>query len=126
MEHALEEDLRGGGGGEGGQVTGGQDDAGDVDQAKANRQVVKASSSSDVDLLRAKCYADRVKRKPLVIIHGDADEQVPVECSRVFAERFPSLLKLVEIGEGDHRLNAELQHEGEGGLKYWVEVEALK
>lgn len=42
----------------------------------------------------------------LVVIHGDADDMVPVEGSRDLATQHPDKVRYIEIAGGDHRLNA--------------------
>lgn len=47
--------------------------------------------------------------KLVKLLHGDADDTIPVELSREFATRFANWVDYVEIPGGCHRLNAVLR-----------------
>lgn len=63
--------------------------------------------------------------KPVLLIQGDADSTVPVEAARAYKERWSEHIRYVEVPDGDHKMVAELQHGGEGGLRHWVEADAI-
>lgn len=48
----------------------------------------------------------------IMVIHGDQDDQVPVEASRELKQKFPSI-EYREILHGDHKLNSALIQSGE-------------
>jgi len=45
---------------------------------------------------------------PIMIIHGQNDDVVPIEYSRVYAASFPHQAQLIEV-DSDHRLNDQLE-----------------
>jgi pimeloyl-ACP methyl ester carboxylesterase len=45
---------------------------------------------------------------PILIIHGRHDDVVPISGSRDYADRYPNLVRLIEV-ESDHRLSDQLE-----------------
>jgi pimeloyl-ACP methyl ester carboxylesterase len=79
----------------------------------AKRFDFKADEASLQPFLQANQLLDAVPRlqAPLLILHAEGDEQVPVEHSRELAERFTaSGSRLITVPGGHHR---SIQHDGE-------------
>lgn len=57
---------------------------------------------------------DKVPPKSVLVVHGTADDTVPVEASRRLATDFPAAVGLLEIPGGDHRLNDALNIRKDG------------
>jgi len=57
---------------------------------------------------------DSLPPKSVLVVHGTADNTVPIETSRELAAIFPSAVNLLEIEGGDHRLNNALSIQRDG------------
>ena len=54
------------------------------------------------------CTTGTRNEESMLIFHGTSDDTIPIQSSRDFASKFSQHVKLVEVGDGDHRLNKYL------------------
>ena len=69
-------------------------------------------------------HLDCLPPKSVLVVHGTADDTVPIDASRELAAIFPSAVDLLEVDGGDHRLNNALNIRRDGADES-VEGEAL-
>ena len=84
-----------------------------------DRQPANEEERSRIGKYDLICNRDKIKLRPILLVHGDADTSVPIDSQRIFYEEIsplykenPDAIKLVEYKRLDHYISVGMLEEG--------------
>jgi dienelactone hydrolase len=99
----------------------------EIFRQRTQRPFMEESFVADLSQFDPMCNKDKLKERPILMLHGDADSSVPISCQRMFYSEVaplykddPERLKLEEIPRMDHYISTGMLEEGIMWLKKYL------